>query len=167
MRLQTGPLKALLKVQAAMLDHAGQIPKAPLGPLGGKSIVELIEDGTVKFDVDQKYPQALGINSIKSNVSVFGNSQWEILLNFNEDDPYFTSDYPVAIETFSGNTPINRIVPLTPDIAVRIVPDIRLQGTNPDFTFSKFTYTRRANEKRDRTQSAFGPMRGRPRFLSR
>ena len=55
-----------------------------------------------------------------------------------KENPFFTSDYPVAMETFDINTPINRIVPFAPDIAVRIKPDIRLSGTKPDITFAKF-----------------------------
>jgi hypothetical protein len=41
------------------------------------------------------------------------------------------------------NTPINRAVPLAPDIAIRIRPDIRLSGTTPDLTFPKFSATAR------------------------
>jgi hypothetical protein len=33
-----------------------------------------------------------------SHVSVFGNSPWEILHNEDANSPFFTSDYPVAIE---------------------------------------------------------------------
>ena len=69
---------------------------------------------------------------------MFGNSRWEILHNDEEESPFFTSDYPAAIETFDINTPINRIVPFAPDIAIRIKPDIRLSGTKPDITFAKF-----------------------------
>lgn len=149
MRLHSGPLKALLKAEATMLDKAGVIPKAPQGPLGGKSMTELLEAGTVKFNVDPKYPQAMGINSIVHHMSVFGNSRWEILLNFQDFDPYFTSDYPVAIKTFDINTPINRIVPLAPDLALRIVPDQRLQGQKEDHSFSKFNYIRRAQKRQN------------------
>lgn len=149
MRLHSGPLKALLKAEASILDNAGIIPKAPQGPLGGKSMTELLETGTVKYDVDPKYPQAMGIAAIMHHVSVFGNSRWEILLNFQDFDPYFTSDYPVAIETFDINTPINRIVPLAPDLAVRIVPDQQLQGQKADLSFSNFNSTRRAQKRQN------------------
>jgi hypothetical protein len=69
------------------------------------------------------------------------NSPWEILHNAEVDNPFFTSDYPAAIETSDLNTPINRVVPLTPDIAIRIRPDIKLSGTTPDLTFPKFSAT--------------------------
>ena len=60
-----------------------------------------------------------------------------------QESPLFTSDYPAAIETFDINTPINRIVPFAPDIAVRIKPDISLSGTRPDITFAKCNATSR------------------------
>ncbi|UPJ78802.1 DUF4238 domain-containing protein [Bradyrhizobium sp. 183] len=142
MRLHSGPLKAQLEAAAAILDEQGLIPKAP-EVLGEKSITELLADGTVKFTVDPKYPQAIAIANILHHTSVFGNSPWEILHNGEAESPFFTSDYPAAIETFDINTPINRIVPLAPDIAVRIKPDRNLSGTKPDVTFAKFKATSR------------------------
>lgn len=142
MRLHTGPLKAQLEVTAAILDKQGLFSKAP-EILGEKSMTELLADGTVKFTVDPKFPQALGITNILHHTSVFGNSPWEIMHNDEDDNPFFTSDYPVAMETFDINTPINRIVPLAPDIAIRIKPDIRLSRTKPDITFPRFNATSR------------------------
>lgn len=142
MRMHTAPLRASLASTATILDAQGLIPKAPAS-LGGKSITELLANGTVKFNVDPKYPQAMGINAVRDHVSIFGNSPWEILHNDDTDSPFFTSDYPVAIETFDLNTPINRIVPLAPDLAIRIRPDIRLSRTQPDFSFAKFKATSR------------------------
>lgn len=91
----------------------------------------------MNIDVDQKYPQAIGISSIIGLVSTFGNSTWEILLNKISDSPFFTSDFPVAIEAVGPNRALNKIVPLAPDIAVRIIPDIKLSGTTPDLSFTK------------------------------
>jgi Protein of unknown function (DUF4238) len=137
MRIHSGPLKATLASTATILDAQGAIPKAPAA-LGGKSMTELLADGTGTFEVDPKYPQAIGVTSVMHHVSVFGNSPWEILRNGEADSPFFTSDYPAAIEVLDLNTPINRIVPLAPDLAIRIKPDIRLSGTKPDLTFAKF-----------------------------
>jgi hypothetical protein len=36
------------------------------------------------------------------------------------------------------NTPINRVVPLAPDLAIRIKPDVRFSRAEPDLTFSGF-----------------------------
>ncbi len=146
MRLHSGPLKAQLEAEAAILDKQGAIPKAPK-ILGEKSITELLADGTVKFTVDPKFPQAIGIANILHHTSVFGNSPWEILHNGEGESPFFTSDYPAAMETLDINKPINRIVPLAPDIAVRIKPDINLSGRRPDLTFAKFSATHRYLER--------------------
>jgi hypothetical protein len=135
MRIHAGPLMAMLNSSARVLDAQGAIPNAP-EVLGGKSITELLADGSVKFTVDPKYPQAMGISNILHHTSVFGNSPWEVLHNKYADiNPFFTSDYPAAIEVADLNRPINRIVPLAPDIAVRITPDMRLSGTTPDLAF--------------------------------
>jgi hypothetical protein len=150
MRIHSGPLKATLASTATLLDAQGEIPKAPES-LGGKSMTELLADGTVKFNVDPKYPQAIGVTSVMNHVSIFGNSPWEILLNEQAHSPFFTSDYPVAIETYDLNTPISRIVPLAPDLAIRILPDIRLSRTQPDLTFAKFKARERKLKPREVT----------------
>ena len=137
MRIASGPMKAVLESTATVLDAQGFVPKSPEA-LGEKSITELLADRTVNFTVDPKYPQAVGISNILHHVSVFGHSPWEILRNEHADKPFLTSDFPAAIETFDLNTPINRIVPLAPDLAVRIMPDIGLSGTKQDLSFAKF-----------------------------
>lgn len=142
MRLHSGPLKAALESTARIIDEQGLIPKAPEA-LAEKSITELLADGSVKFSVDPKYPQAIAISNIVHYTSVFGNSPWEILHNTEADSSFFSSDYPVAMEIFDINRPINRIVPLAPDLAIRIIPDIRLSGSKPDLTFSRFKFASR------------------------
>jgi hypothetical protein len=130
MRIGTPPLQAMLEREAKKLDAAGLFEKAPPS-LGGKSMTELLTDGTVKFKVDPKYPQALGISGILERLWVWGNSSWEVL---KIDDPglcFCTSDFPVAIEVRADNS-VDRIVPLAPDIALRIVPDNRLRGFKRD-----------------------------------
>jgi hypothetical protein len=82
-------------------------------------------------------------------VSVFGNSPWEILHNYETDSPFFTSDYPATIEVTDLNTPINRIIPLAPDIAVRIMPDVNLSGSKPDLSFEKHKSLHRTLKRRE------------------
>lgn len=137
MRIQSGPIKASLESTAAILDKQGLIPKAPKS-LGEKSVTELLADGSVQFTVDTKYPQAIGISKVLNLVSIFGNSRWDILHNEEPDSPFFTSDFPAAIEVKNLNTPTNRVIPLAPDLAIRIRPDVRLSRTTPDLTFAKF-----------------------------
>jgi len=148
LRLNAGPLKAAVDALARLADAKGAFSKAPPS-LGSKSLSELLDEGGLAFTVDPQYSQALGINSILHHVSVFGNSSWEILRNFQDDTPFFTTDYPVAIEVVDLNTPINKVVPLAPDLAIRIKPDIRLARAPDDPTFAKFTSTRRALKRHD------------------
>lgn len=122
MRIHTEPLRSTLEVTAAMLDAQGLIPPAP-PQLGGKSITELLENGEAVFTVDPKYPQSMGIQTILARLSVWGNSGWEILINEHEDSPFFTSDYPIVIERSRDPRILNRIVPLAPNLAIRIHPD--------------------------------------------
>ncbi len=45
-------------------------------------------------------------------IDIFGNCEWEILQNDFQDSPFFTSDYPIAIEKASDPRVLNKIVPL-------------------------------------------------------
>lgn len=142
MRIQSAPLKNAVEAHAMMLDALGEIGKAPES-LGGKSMTELLKEGEVAVKIDAKYPQAMGIASIGHFVSVFGNSPWDIIINNDRCNTFFTSDFPIAIEVVDPARPINRIVPLAPDLAVRIIPDASLRGAKNDFTFSKTRSRRR------------------------
>ena len=127
MRIHSEPLKKSLEVSARILDAQGEFLRAP-DALGNKSVSELLSSGEIRFQVDDKYPQALGVDTLLKKLSVFGNSHWEILHNKGNDTPLFTSDYPIAVERSKKNWYIaHRIVPLAPDIAVRIIPDISLR----------------------------------------
>jgi hypothetical protein len=121
--------------------------KAPAS-LGSKSLLELLADGTVRHKVDEKYPQALGISTVMGRMSIWGNSAWEILHNDIADSPFFTSDYPVALEATGGQS-ANWIVPLAPDLAVRIIPDVSLSRAIPDFEFRKFRHQHRTPKRSD------------------
>jgi hypothetical protein len=73
-------------------------------------------------------------------LSKIGNFLWEILLNDHPTSPFFTSDYPIAIEPDYDPRNFRLIAPLAPDIAVRIIPDIRLAKSKDDLMFSKFSH---------------------------
>lgn len=141
MRINSGPLRGALEATAALLDKRGDIPPAP-PELEGKTLSELLANGTVALNIDGKYPQAIGIGNITIHTNNLGNSEWEILLNDVGQSPFFTSDYPVAIEPSANVFVINRIVPLAPDIAVRIKPN-PARPRSDDFKFPGFSYTRR------------------------
>jgi hypothetical protein len=147
MRIQSRPLKSSVETVAAMMEARGLIPPPPkelkeLG-LGGDSLVELLGTGAVSVNVDPKFPQAIGISSIRRSLAVFGNSRWDILLNGFNHSPFFTSDFPAAVEETRDRLIINRIVPLAANLAIRIRPDSTIDKDLADFSFTNFHYRRR------------------------
>ncbi|MGA2302082.1 MAG: DUF4238 domain-containing protein [Candidatus Acidiferrum sp.] len=140
MRIQSGPLKSIVETVAATMEARGLIPPPPK-ELGGESLVELLGTGAVKVKVDPKFPQAIGISSIHRFLAIFGNSRWDILLN--NHSPFFTSDFPAAIEETRNQLIINRIVPLAPNLAIRIRPDLTVDKDLADFSFANFHCRRR------------------------
>src|SRR5712691_5438551 len=113
MRIISGPLRSVVEMQAALMDARGALPRAP-AQLGGATLTELLRDGTVMTTIDPKYPQAMGIEAIRRFTALFGNFKWEILRNDFDESPFFTSDFPVAIERTDDPRVLNRIVPLAP-----------------------------------------------------
>jgi hypothetical protein len=71
---------------------------------------------------------------------MWGNSDWDILINENTQSPFFTSDFPAAIEPSSAAPILNRVVPLAPDIAIRIKPDVNINHDSADFSFPFFRH---------------------------
>ncbi|MEQ1497507.1 MAG: DUF4238 domain-containing protein [Novosphingobium sp.] len=140
MRLGSAPLEALVPIEAQLMDRMGLFDIVP-PELGEKSVTELINEGSLVFDIDGRYPQAIGIRNIVDHVTAFGNFHWDILINKHADTPFFTSDFPVAIEENSDPRIANRIVPLTPWLAIRICPRVELSGKKLEPTFEHFSYT--------------------------
>lgn len=141
MRLHSEAMRHSIEVTAILEDRAGRIPRAP-PELGGKTITELLDDGEVVACVDGKYPQAMGIGTILERVRHFGNSDWDILLNEHADSPFFTSDFPAAIEPTSDPAIVFRIIPLAPDLAIRIRPTLNEERRRADLSFPYFRYQR-------------------------
>lgn len=137
MRLYSGPLKSMVETSAAILDAQGLFPPPPPA-LAGTNLTELLRSGAVEVVIDPKFPQAIGISSILKLTVLFGNFQWEILHNDFDDSPFFTSDFPAAIEKTDDPHILNRIVPLAPNLALRIRPDRTLDKDRLDFAFAKF-----------------------------
>ncbi len=148
MRLFTPPIKASLEESARILDRRGVIPKAPPG-LGGKNLTELLNDGKVGITVDPKYSQALGIGNIKQLITTFGNSRWEVLHNPFDDSSFFTSDFPVAFEMGNHSSIRNKIIPLSPNLAIRICPDPFRDNAQNDSSFTNFEYSRRKLSRKE------------------
>lgn len=142
MRIHSELLKGPVAETTRILDSKGSLPTPPPA-LGGESLTELLQAGEVCINIDPKYPQAIGIASILSHTIRFGNFMWDILINPLNDSPLFTIDFPVAIEKTSDPRILNRIVPLAPNLAVRIQPDLSFDSKRTDFSFSGFQHTAR------------------------
>jgi Protein of unknown function (DUF4238) len=148
MRIQSEPLKRMVEHQAVMMDAQGAF-RPPPAVLGSASLSKLLRERAVEFTIDPKYPQAIGIDSILKFVNIFGNCEWEILHNDSKDSPFFTSDFPVAIEESSDPLVLNRIVPLAPNLAIRIKPDRSIDRTQIDLHFPNFSCVSRHIGHRD------------------
>ncbi len=139
MCITSGPLKSMLETKATKLDAQGFFAPPPPA-LAGTNLTELLHSGAVEFVVDPKFPQAIGISSILENIVTLGNFKWEILHSDFDDSPFFTSDFPVAIEKTDDPRILNRIVPLAPNLALRIRPDRTLDKGRSDLAFANFRY---------------------------
>ena len=137
MRVHSGPLKSVVEATAALMDAKGHFPPPPPA-LGGASLTDLLRSGAVEVTIDPKYPQAMGISSILERTATFGNFKWEILRNGFADNPFFTSDFPAAIEKSEDPRILNRIVPLAPNLAIRIRPNLAVENVQVDFSFANF-----------------------------
>jgi len=119
MRINSEMPRLAVESTAAIMDARGALPRAP-EVLGGASLSELIESGQVTINIEPKYPQALGVVNIIRAAEMLGGFEWEVLHNEGSGSPFLTSDFPSAIEQWDPGG-IKRIVPLAPDLAVRII----------------------------------------------
>ena len=141
MRTQSAMLYGIVRNSTKIADAKGMIPNAPEA-LGSKTATELIESGEIAITIDEKYPQAVGIVHIERRVTAFGNFHWEVLTNEHADTPFFTSDYPCAIERHHAE-PLKRVFPLTPTLAVRIIPSNYMPPTRAThYDFRRFSMSR-------------------------
>lgn len=147
MRICSEPLKKEVEIQASILDAHNALPPPP-PVLAGTSLIELLQRGDVEIVIDPKFPQAIGISGMLELTARFGNCKWEILQNKFDDSPFFTSDFPVAIEVTDDPRTLNRIIPLAPNLALRIIPDRMFDTRRADFTFANFTsHSRKVNRQ--------------------
>lgn len=141
MRVNSDSLKDTLELIAERLDSMGKFPTPPMS-LGGKDFSDLLASGNIMFDVDPKFPQAIGIGNILQRVAMFGNFTWDALINEHRDCPFFTSDFPMAIEQVSDCPAPNRIFPLTPSLAIRVHPNINIDRNTVNYEFHHFSFQR-------------------------
>jgi Protein of unknown function (DUF4238) len=145
MRINSEPLKKQVENLTYELDAKGEFaPPPPV--LGGKILTELLQNESVKIVIDPKFPQAIGIGNILSLTALFGNCRWEVLQNEFGGSPFFTSDFPVAIEETNDPQTLNKIIPLAPDLAVRILPDRTFDTKQANFSCANFSsHSRKVN----------------------
>lgn len=148
MRIGTLLARKAVELAASALDAVGEFP-APPEALGAGSLSELIATGKVNVTVDPKYPQAIGIAGVLESTKMWGNFRWEVLSNPYVDSPFFTSDFPLAIERTSDLRVFNRLVPLTPALALRICPDVSVRREDCDLSFSRFSYCSRTVSRQE------------------
>lgn len=75
----------------------------------------------VRINVDEKYPQAIGISSgIEARVAIFGNALWDVMFADPAYGGFFTSDFPVALGPLYDNRVVSKTVPVASDVAIRI-----------------------------------------------
>lgn len=148
MRIFSGPIKDVAEISAAVLDSKGVLTKLP-PKLGGAKLTELLNNKMASVHVDPKYPQAIGIRQILPRTALFGNFLWEILHNEIIDSPFFTSDYPIAIEETKDPRILNKIIPLSPNLAIRICPDPSFKKEVSDFTFPRFDFRSRTPNRKE------------------
>lgn len=141
-------LAKTVEVTSKIMDKQGEFPPPPEA-LGEKSLTKLLETGAIQVEVDGKYSQAIGISGILEKVRRFGNFRWEVLINKYDSTPFFTSDFPIAIEPSDDPRILNRIVPLTPDLAVRIRPNLDIPKKGDDIEFSAFWHTARQPRRQE------------------
>ncbi len=137
MRIGSHLLKGPVEETTRVMDSNKALPPVP-SALGNTTLTDLLNSGALQVKIDPKYPQAIGIALILSYINIFGNSSWDILLNDYESNTFFTSDFPVAVEKVQNNRTLNRIVPLSPNLAIRIRTDVPLDRKRADYSFSEF-----------------------------
>jgi len=142
MRINSVIFEELVKSEIEISEKQERLPKPP-EVLGFNSASEGIETGKLLVDVDKLYPQALGVTNIFQRTNTYGNSYWDFLINEDKDSPFFTSDFPIGHEKNNPKTMIaTKVVPLSPDIAVRITPNLKYadRAEDIDFNFPDFRY---------------------------
>jgi hypothetical protein len=74
-RLLSEPLKSLVETTADLMGAQESLPPPPpeLGEIDLAEVHKLSRSGAVKVKINPKYPQAIGIESIRELVAAFGN----------------------------------------------------------------------------------------------
>ncbi|MGE3318550.1 MAG: DUF4238 domain-containing protein [Candidatus Berkiella sp.] len=139
-RIYASSLKNVVHETARTLEKKGDIPPPPEHLKLGGNLTDLIDSGRVELTIDPKYPQSVGIQNVLNLTYMYGNFKWDIIKNAYKDSPFFTSDYPLAIELQPNSTISNIIVPLNPGLALRINTTTEMHE-DENFTFNRIKVT--------------------------
>ncbi len=138
LRLNNPFLKAILRDMAVGLERRNLIPG-----LEKKMIARGLERGAVDFKVDGRYSQAIEAEDMDKVIGLLTHGDWEVLHNRFSDNPFYTSDYPIALEVSKTIPWINnKIIPLSPSLAIRIKP--RTDTKRQEQPFVNLSVKRRA-----------------------
>lgn len=138
LRLNNPFLKAILRDMAVGLERRNLIPGSEK-----KMIARGLARGTVDFKVDGRYSQAIEAEDMDKVIGLLTHGDWEVLHNRFSDCPFFTSDYPIALEVSKSIPWINnKIIPLSPSLAIRIKPSTDTK--RQELPFVNFSVKRRA-----------------------
>ncbi len=97
--------------------HGGQ-PNLPV------EAIEMMERGELTIHTDPDYIKAVVTRHLLEHACMMYNQNWIVLTN-NTDQPFITSDNPVAI-LYSGQIgePMTRFLPITPRLCLSVTYDI-------------------------------------------
>lgn len=133
MRIHSEHPKAIAREVVRSLELIGKIP-----PLSENfSLMTCLDLGYASIKVNPKYPQSIGIKNIENFTYMLGNYRWEALINNFTDSPFFTSDYPITIENTHNSIFSNLIIPLSPNLALRIHTS-QEKSFDPQFKENRF-----------------------------
>ncbi|MBW2603071.1 MAG: DUF4238 domain-containing protein [Deltaproteobacteria bacterium] len=148
MRIHSEILQVFVEETAKKISSKRTLRPPPID-LGGKNLYDYLENKNIRMKVNPKFPQAVGITEILNITKQYGNYDWDILINPFNDSPFFTSDFPIAIECTEKLHVHNLIIPLAPDVSVRIRSNHTSKQEQKDYSFSGF---QRTIQKLNRTE---------------
>ncbi|MBS2010556.1 MAG: DUF4238 domain-containing protein [Cyanobacteria bacterium SZAS TMP-1] len=138
LRLHNPTHTAILRDMAVMLDRRGLLPGS-----SGMRFSRHVASGATDFRVDGRFSQSILAENMNRTIGLLTHGDWEVLHNRFPDCPFFTSDYPIALEVSEDDRRLNnKVIPLTPNMALRIKPNIEVNHQDPPFT--NLTVRRRA-----------------------
>lgn len=132
-RLHMPFMKKFLETSARAYDNHRDF----IRPLG-RRVSDLIDSGRIQVEVNERYPESIAMDILDEVVAELTNSKWTLFIN-RKDEPFITSDFPIAIGEHSTEPRFNsKLFPLSPTLAVKIEPDINSEMDTESLRFFSF-----------------------------